>query len=151
MSNRSLFLMTGLVVLCIAILLVLNALPLILSWNWTWNSPKEKYLKYNEVRGMAVEYKKKLFTLSFDQQNEVIGHFNKSLPIANTSAADQISKLEISKIVVYRFGLPDLTIIPIEYSSNNLIFSSPDWNRDGLMRDTSGGGLKNILANTYDP
>lgn len=145
MSNRTLYWMTGLFVFCILILLLLNAVPMM------WTPPAEKYLKFNDVRGMAVEHKQKLYTLNFEQQNEVIGHLNKSIPVSNTIVTDMKPKLEISKIVVYRFGLPDLTIVPIEYSSNNLIFSSPDWNRDGLMKDVSLGALKNVLAQTYDP
>ncbi len=144
MSNRTLFLMTGLVILCIAVLLLLNAIPLI----WTPNI--EKYLKFNDVRGMAMEHKGKLYTLNFDQQNELIGYFNKSIPVARKNAQNK-PKLEISKIVVYRFGLADLTIIPIEYINNDLIFFSPDWNSTGLMQDVSHGGMKNILFNTYDP
>lgn len=145
MSNRILFWMTGVFVLCILILLFLNVAP------HMWITPAEKYLKFNDVRGMAVEHKNKLFTLNFEQQNEVIGYLNKSIPVANTIVTDKKPKLEISKIVVYRFDLPDLTIVPIEYVSHNLIFSSPDWNQDGLMKDVSVGGLQNVLSQTYDP
>lgn len=145
MSNRTLFLLTGLVVLCIVILLLLNALPLF------WTPSVEKYLKFNDVRGMAVEHKGKLYTLNFDQQNEVIGYLNKSIPVADTVVANKNPKIDISKIVVYRFGLPNLTMVPIEYINNNLIFSSPDWNPKGLMKDVSRGELENVLSQTYDP
>lgn len=145
MSNRVLFGMTGLVILCILVLLLLNAVPLI------WTPKVETYLKYNDVRGMAVEHKKKLYTLNFEQQNDVIGFLNKSIPVGNSVAKDKSPKLEITKIVVYRFGKTDLVITPIEYNNHNLIFSSPDWNQDGLMKDVSKGGLEDLLAQTYDP
>lgn len=145
MNNGTLYWMTGLVVLGIVILLFLNTLPLI------WTPKMEKFLKFNDVKGIAVEHNKKLYTLNFDQQNEVVGFLNKSKPIASTAVPDLKTKLEISKIVIYRFGSPDLTIIPIEYNGNNLIFSAPDWNPEGLMIEKSAGGLKNVLANSYDP
>lgn len=145
MSNRVVMWLTGLVVLCIAVLLFLNALPFI------WTPQVEKYLKYNYVRGMAIEHKNKLFTLNFDQQNEVIGYFNKSIALSKTDITNKKPKLEITKIIVYRFGSPDLTIVPMDYNNNNLIFASPDWNPDGLMQDISQGGLKNVLSQTYDP
>lgn len=145
MSDRAIYVMTGLVTVCIVILLLLNAMPWIMTFN------VEKYLKLNDVRGMAVEHKKKLYTLSFNQQNEVIGYLNQSIFLDDPIATDKKPKLEITKIVIYRFGLPDLTITPIEYKDDNLIFSSPDWNANGLMKDVSQGGLKNVLAETFDP
>lgn len=144
MSNKVLFLMTGLVVACIIVLLVLNAIPLI------WTPSTEKYLKFNEVRGVAVEHKDKLYTLNFNQQNDLIGYLNKSVPIS-TQVTEEKPKLEVSKIVIYLFGSPDIEIIPIEYRNNDLIFSSPDWNRSGLMKDMSGGAMKKLLSQTYDP
>lgn len=145
MSNRALFWMTGLVILCIIVLLLINFAPAI----WTLNA--EKYLKFNDVRGMAVEHNQKLYTLNFDQQTKLIGYFNQSIPVKNTIIANAKPKLEISKIIVYRFDLPDLTIIPIDYMDNNLVYSAPDWNPGGLMKDTSLGAVKNILSQSFDP
>jgi hypothetical protein len=136
--------LTGAGVACVLLLLLLNTIPMILS-------PKvEKYLKYNFVRGMAVEHKNKLYTLGFNQQNEMIGFFNRSVPV-DAAGEDQKQKLDISKIVVYRFNAPDLIIIPIAYEDDNLIFSSPEWNSKGVMKDVSQGALKNLLLQTYDP
>lgn len=145
MSNRTLFLMTGLVIFCIIVLLVLNAAPFLMT------NKVETYIKFNDVRGMAVEHKDKLYTLNFKQQTEVIEAFNKSIPIKSSELADKNPKLEIAKIIIYRFDGPDLTIVPIEYSKNNLIFSCKDWNPDGFLKDVTNGNLKNILAQTYDP
>lgn len=143
MSNRMLFWITGLGVACMAILLILNSLPFI------WMPKTEKYLKYNDVRGMAVQHKDKLYTLNFDQQTKVVGYLNQAIPLKDNAQAKP-STLEVSKIIIYRFDRPDLILVPIEYKNNNLIFSSPDWNREGLMRDTSGGELKTLLESTYD-
>jgi len=145
MSDRAIYWLTGLVVLCMIALLLLNSVPLI------WSPPKEKYIKYNDVRGMAIEHQQKLYTLNFQQQNEVIGYVNKSLTVPQTSVKNVNSKLDFTKIIIYRFNAPDMILIPIEYNDNNLIFSNSELNPSGLMRDTSRGGLKNVLANAYDP
>jgi hypothetical protein len=145
MSNTTLFFLTGVVVLCVAALLFLNVFPMF------WMPREEKYIKYNDVRGIAVEHKQKLFTLSFDQQNGVIGFLNQSSFVPDSASKDKNPKLEISKIVIYRFGLPDINIVPIEYNNHNLIFSAPDWNPKGLMQDSSHGALENLLLQTYDP
>lgn len=145
MSDRAIYWLTGLVVLCMIALLLLNSVPLI------WSTPKEKYIKYNDVRGMAIEHQQKLYTLNFQQQNEVIGYVNKSLTVPQSSVKNVNSKLDFTKIIIYRFNAPDMILIPIEYNDNNLIFSNSELNPSGLMRDTSRGGLKNVLANAYDP
>ena len=145
MSNHTLFWMTGVLILCMLVLFLLNSIPLI------WPQKSEKYLKFNDVRGMAVEHKQKLYTLNFKQQNEFVGYFNASLPLEKGKVGDTKPKLEVSKIIIYRFDQPDITIVPMEYLKNNLIFSSPDWSSEGLMSDTSDGALKNLLSQTYDP
>lgn len=145
MSDRAIYWLTGLVVICMIALLLLNSVPLI------WSPPKEKYIKYNDVRGMAIEHHQKLYTLNFQQQNEVIGYINKSIPVPQSSVKNVKSKLDYTKIIIYRFNAPDMILMPIEYNDNNLIFSNPELNPSGLMRDTSRGGLKNVLANTFDP
>lgn len=143
MNNSLVLLLTGVMVFCIGFLLFFNLAPMI------WTPDTEKYIKYNDVRGMAVEYKEKLYTLNFDQQVEVIGYLNQSLPFKDAKISKK-NKLEISKIRIYRFGQPDLILLPIEYKDNNLIFLSPDWNSEGFMRDISNGRLKSLLSQTYD-
>lgn len=145
MSNRTLFWMTGLVIASMVLLLLLNSIPLI------WTPKTEKYLKYNDVRGMAIEHKQKLYTLNFQQQNDLIGYLNQALPIPNSSIQNIKSAVDYTKIIIYRFGSPDIEITPIEYKNHNLVFYSPDWNAKGLMREVSGGGLENLIPLTFDP
>ncbi len=154
MSNRLLIWMTGLVIFCIGVLLFLNIMPFI------WTPNVEKYLKLNDVRGMAVEHNQKLYTLNFEQQNAVVMYLNQAIPVSNSTQAkayatktnlkDKSTNLDIAKIVIYRFNLPDLTIVPLEYVKNNLVFSSPSWNSEGLLKDVSGGKLQNLLSQTYE-
>lgn len=144
MSNRTLFWMTGLGILGIAILLLMNALPMM------GVSHSETYLKLNDVKGIAVEHNGKPYTLNFEQQNELIGYLNKSVPTTETASGSKKALLPISKIIIYRFNKPELIITPVEYQNHQLIFSAPEWNREGLMKDKSGGSLEKLLSKTFD-
>ena len=144
MSNRLLFWLTCVAILGLGILLFMNAIPMI------WAPNVETYLKLNDVRGIAVEHKNKLYTLNFEQQNELIGYLNKAIPTSLEEEKGRKPSSDISKIVIYRFNKPDLVLTPIRYDKNNLIFSSPEWNRDGFMKDVSGGNLQTLLSKTYD-
>lgn len=144
MNNSTLIWLAGLGVLGIVVLLFINTIPMI------WAPSSETYLKYNDIKGIAVEHKEKLYTLNFEQQNELIGYLNRSLPITDAKVPNKKNKLDISKIVIYQFKGPDLILTPIEYKNNSLIFSAPGWNTD-LMKDTSGGSMQQLLSTTFDP
>lgn len=142
MNNRTLIYMTSLVVACMAALLFINLIPIF------WPSKAEKYLSLKDVRGIDIEHHQIPYTLNFEQQNGLIEMLNMSIPIGFTIKKE--NELNIEKITIYRFGKPDLTIIPYGYEKDNLIFSIPDWNPDGLMQDISQGKLKQLLSKTYD-
>lgn len=117
---------------------------------FTGSSPTQKYLKYNDVRGMAVKYQNLLYTLNFAQQNAVIDILNQAIPFAGvTSEPTQPS--DIQQMIVYQFeGKPDLILTPIAYINEQLVFTSPAWNPKGYFMEVSGGQLKTLLSQTYD-
>jgi hypothetical protein len=144
-NNKSIFIMTGVVFLAMAILLAFNL-------THVFSNPKvEKYLPFNDVKGTAIEHKGGLYTLNFDQQNSVIEYLNLSIPVGKEALDSHQGPLNFTKLIIYRFNKPDLVITPIQYEGNNLIFSSPEWNHNGYLKDVSYGHLKNLLATTYDP
>lgn len=63
--------------------------------------PKENILSYHDVRGMAVESNGLLYTLNFEQQNQIIAALNngESFPKMYVPTAD--------KLIIYRFSQPD--------------------------------------------
>jgi len=128
-----------------------------------------KYISPNDVRGMAVEHNKQLFTLSFEQQNELVGIFNRSIPIAKSMIEGRKTQLKnpplIQKIIVYRFSGPDIVITPVAYvaktssvlgdedelQSTNMVLSVNEWNPNGYLEEAAPDELAKILLTTYDP
>lgn len=144
MDNRSLIYMTIIVVIGILILLFIN-----LSDVFRGKPSEETYIKYNSVRGSAIEYKGKLYTLNFDQQNNLIQAINRSVRIVELPNGELV-KPEFSKIIFYHFNAPDLTITPIAYTNENLIFAAPQLVKSDYLMELSRGELQKLLSQTYD-
>ena len=146
MSNRTLISFTALVILGMAILLGLNMNQIL-----TGQPESQTYLNYNEVRGMAISHHQLLYTLNFTQQNKVIGLLNKAVRIAELKATER-QPPDFDHLVIYQFNhKPDLIIKPIAYVDQNLIFSVPEWYKDGYLMELSEGDLQQLLSQTYDP
>lgn len=141
MDNRLITYLTFAVVAVMAFLLLANVFPIFIK------PIAEKYIGYNDVRGMAVEYEGKLYTLNFDQQKNAIGFFNQS--IASTSKPSQ--QADFSKLIIYRFNqLTDIVIKPEGYDNNqNLIFTAPEWTHEGSLQDVSQGKFKALIHQIY--
>lgn len=144
MDNKSLTYMTTIVVIGALIILGLNVIPYLTF------SPSEKYLSYNDVRGMAIEHNRKLYTLNFKQQNELVGIFNNAQPIDKSAVASNNQKPDFTKIFIYRFNQPDIEITPSAYQNGHLIFSASDWNPNGYLIDASKDSVKALTDQAYD-
>ena len=147
MNNRLLLYLTLVVIGCMGIVLIMNFSRIFVE------RQNQKYLNYNDVRGIALEHNSLLYTLNFEQQNNLIYYFNQALPTTknNPNQASSSKSLDFSKLIIYRFNSPDLIAIPIAYDAyDNLLFSIPEWNPEGYMRDFSQGSLKYLISTTYD-
>jgi hypothetical protein len=147
MSNRTLIYSTLFVILGMVILLALNMTSIL-----TGEPINQTYLKYNNVRGMAIRHDQLLYTLNFQQQNSVIELLNKSILLTKETPANG-EKANFDRIIVYQFnGKPDILIKPIGYDSNkNLLFSMPQISSEGNFMELSEGDLQSLLSQTYDP
>lgn len=146
MNNRTLIVLTLLVIVGMLILLGLNLTPIL-----TEQPDNQVYLKYNDVRGMAVSHNQLLYTLNFKQQNTVIDILNKAVPTDEIKSGKR-QQPNIDKIVVYLFdNKPDLIISPIAYVDKNLFFTVPQWQQNGFLMELSEGRLQELLSQTYDP
>ncbi len=144
MSNFSLALLTFVGVVCVVALFVLNSYPLL-------SSPQGKtWIPVGDVRGSAVENDKVLYTLNFEQQNSLIEMINQSRSEKQKPSSNH--SLNPQKIIVYRFdNKPEIVIQPIEYTADdNLVYSVPTLFPDGVLVETSGGKLKQLLIQAYD-
>lgn len=142
MDNRIITYLTIAVAAVMGLLLVVNVFPVFVK------PVGEKYLAYNDVRGMAVEYGGKLYTLNFDQQKNAIGFFNQSTPLTTSPSLD---KPDFGKIIIYRFSpLTDITIKPSGYDQNqNLIFSAAEWSNENSLQENSHGEFKKLISQTH--
>jgi hypothetical protein len=132
-------------------MLVGMAIILMLNFSALLTPPKnERYLSYNGVRGMAVEHNRLLWTLNFEQQNQVIDFLNRCLPIGKNTSHLEKRPLSIDRLVIYRFNAPDLFVTPVGYDGDNLIFQAQEWNPSGYLLDVSGGLFNTLLTQTYD-
>lgn len=146
MSNRLLLYMTILVIAGMATLFALN-LALILNET----TQPQTHLNYNDVKGMAIKHQGLLYTLNFQQQNQVIEILNKSIRISQVNATRQRKIPDFEEIVIYQFeDKPDLIVTPIASINNKLIYSIPEWNQGGYLMEASEGELKRLLPQTYD-
>lgn len=124
-----------------------------------------RYISPNDVRGIAVEHNGLLYTLNFEQQNELVDIFNRAIPLSKESAESRKAATEkpseVQKIIVYRFDAPDVEIIPVGNVSKsqsvtqtkenlNMVFSAPLWNDKGFLEESIGDELHKFLATTYD-
>lgn len=139
--------MTILVLVGMGALFLINTLLLF----HTPESPKAQYLSRGDVRGSAVVHRSKEYTLNFSQQNALIAYINNTEKVPHTIKRTGQTLLDFEKIIVYKFNAPNIEIKPIGYVNNELLFSVPEWYKEGLLKDTSNGELKSILSQTYDP
>ena len=146
MTNRTLLYLTLLVLVGIAILFALNMTSIL-----TGQPEDQTYLKYNNVRGMAISHNQLLYTLNFKQQNSVIDILNKAVRVVGVKPGKR-QKPTFERMVVYQFdGQPDVLINPIAYVDKNLVFSIPQWEKDNYLMELSEGDLQQLLSQTYDP
>ena len=146
MSNRALQFLMIIVILGMGAILATNLITFFVHTN------SEKFLKRNQVKGMATEHQGKLYTLNFTQQNEVITLLNRAITVGKESyITSQKVSFEFDQLVIYRFNEPDLIVTPVTITNQQLLFSVPEWNPEALFRETGPGGLLPLLNQTFDP
>lgn len=138
MDNRALTFMTIAVVVCIAILMMINLVTL------TRTAPATNLFDEGKIAKFTVVHSNQEYTFSRDQQNNLITLLKQAVPIDATEAAKGVPT-DFEKLTIYREDGSKIEIIPVAYLKNELIFSAP-WNPNGLLRDTSHGTLKALLS-----
>lgn len=147
MNNQTLYTLIAIVGLGVVVLLAFNFSDLLMN-----ESPNQDYLKYHEVRGIAVNHDNKLYTLSYKQQNTFIDILNLSVPLNEIPHPMPLS-IAIDRIIVYSFeGKPDIVLTPVSISEKNIVFSAPDFIPEGhhYLMELSEGDLATLLSQTYD-
>lgn len=88
------------------------------------------------------------YTLNFQQQNRIIDLLNQSLSTNERSVEN--TSLNFTSLTIYRFEAPNLTLKPIAYNHEELIFSVPEWNSEGYLKENSRGEFKKLISTTFD-
>jgi hypothetical protein len=144
MNNRTLLLITTLLICILTILLFLTLRPVFQSQKYS------QFLSYNGVRGMATIYKDQPYTLNFQQQNEMIEILNSAIVANNDILTEKIETANFDFLQIYLFNAPGVLIKPIGYEKDELIFSTSAWNPQKNLRTMSNGRLRKLIAETYD-
>ncbi|MCB1111836.1 MAG: hypothetical protein H7A37_10265 [Chlamydiales bacterium] len=144
MSNTTIYILTAVVIVAIFLLFGLQLKPLVMQGT-------HEYVALNDVRGMAVKYEGKLYTLNLKQQAEAIDLLNNVQPVQGRAfTAQQRNAVDIQEIIIYRFApKPDISISPIAYVDDSLVFSAPLWQQMQYLMEQSHGTLKALLSKTH--
>lgn len=143
MSNNTLYYLLGLALVAMAALLAIRLSPS------SGTFQPQKYIERGDVRGSAVVKQGYPYTLNFDQQTAMLEDFNQAIPVGEKPFKIN-PNMPYSKIVIYRFNANPIEITPIDFDGKDLIFSAPEWNKEGYMRDISEGALNRLLNKAYD-
>ena len=105
----------------------------------------------NDVRGMAIVYKSKPYTLNFEQQLEAIEHINRMIPIGKLRDTPEPYP-GLDKMVVYLFNSPPLEFVPLDFDGASFVFRPPAaWKARGYLMDISTGQLLHLIESAHDP
>lgn len=146
MTNRTLVILT--IAVIVAMLLLFGIQLSSLS-----RSPAQdpSLFKRQLVRGIAVSRQELLYTLNFDQQQEVIDLLNRSVRVIGIKPGKR-QKPNIDRIIIYQFdSQPDLVIHPIAYVDDNLVFSVPQFDDQHYLMELSEGDLQRLLSVASTP
>lgn len=106
---------------------------------------------YSDIRGAAVYYKDKPYTLNFDQEAELLEAVNRTVPIVSASFEfPGKSTLPLSKIAIYLFNGNTIELFPRYDAGEEIIFEAPALAQGTFLKDTSGGSLRTMLLGTFD-
>lgn len=144
MDNRTIMLMTIAVLVGVALLLMLNVTRLFHAVD------TGQYLSRVEIRGITLVKDKKDYALSYDQQSKLVALINKAIMVKKAEIAQPGTPPNFDKIVIMRFNQPDLTILPVKYIGEDLVFAEPSLNPNGWLKDTSHGELKTLITQVGD-
>lgn len=139
MSNRTLLFMTVAVLAGVALLLLLNLTKLFQTVE------SGQYISRMEIKGATLIRNQKNYTLNYEEQTELVSYINRALLVKKDEIAQQGTPADFDKIILHRFSLPDLTIVPVKMIGNELVFTESTINPNGWFKDTTHGELKTLI------
>lgn len=111
----------------------------------------DKYFGPNDIRGSAIVYKGKPYTLNFLQQTRFIDFLNRALAVGKIEPSASTSSHPFDRIVIYLFNGKEIELTPAGISDDNIYFSAPALQKNGYLQDVTQGRLLQLLKGTYGP
>lgn len=97
-----------------------------------------------EVRGMSVEKAGKTFTLNKEQQAKALSFINTMVPVDKKDYTKK-EDFDFTRIVVYRFNGPNVSLVPIARADSDIVFDVPMLNSDSYFLAKSGDELNSLI------
>lgn len=151
MSNKTLYFLIGLVVFGILLLFSVNllshlniSLPGSGAVNTSTNSQQLKINKA-QVKAIAVEKEGKIYNLNMKQQTDALSFLDRAEPVDKKDYPEKDPNIGFNRIIIYRYNLPDIVLIPIAYERRNLVFETPILGNQSYMMEFSGGEFTNLI------
>lgn len=113
-------------------------------------SEKNTYIAMNNVRGAAVIYKQKPYTLNFEQQTKLIDIMNRAVLVKKSDYAKEKKTFSFDEILIYPFAGSPIELKPIDSVERNIVFSVPLWSQDYYLMELSAGSLQDLIDSTHD-
>ncbi len=140
MSNRVIFYLTVIVLISAAALLFLNISGI------QSGGLKKRFLNPNNVKAVEVFKNDTPYPMNLEQQAEFINVINHAVQTTEKNKLT-IKKISFSydKIVIHRIKGPPIIAKPYGLVNTQLLMSIPEWNPNGLIRETGPGELDTLF------
>ncbi|MCB1114775.1 MAG: hypothetical protein KDK62_08460 [Chlamydiia bacterium] len=97
-----------------------------------------------KVKGIAIEKAGKRFTLNQEQQVKALSFLNTMVPVDKKDYPKK-ETFDFSRIVVSRFNLPDVSIVPVARADKDIVFDVPVLDTNSYLLSMSGGELQELI------
>lgn len=143
MDNRLITFMIVAVAVCVGLLLANNFFTV-------FRNPVATTINTEDITKIGITHDKKEYFYTSQQQTFLMTLFKQAKAVdPATVAKEQGTPPDFEKVTIYRENGPNVEITPKMYIGNDLLFSAPAWNPDGLLQDTSHGVLKAFLSQPF--
>jgi hypothetical protein len=143
MSPRSAIYAAIIIIVMVGLVILQHLIPIASSGR------SEDQLSPNDVRGMAVVYKGKPYTLNFEQQLEMVEYINRLIPIGKLRDTPTTYP-GLDKVMVYLFNRTPLEFIPLDFDNTSFVFRAPALRPQGYLMDITNGQLLHLIESAHD-
>lgn len=141
MSNRTLSILVVLVIISTGVLMFMNLFDI-------HTGPLEnRFLTHDNVKAVEVFSQNTPHPLNFEQQKKFVDIINQAVHTGFEERLDVIKgPFKYDKIVIYQFEGSEITATPYGFVNTQLLMTVPDWNPEGLIRETGPGELNKLFS-----